>query len=197
MTDSRERPEDSGSERSLRDLHFVGPVTAQLLREADISVTDIQQKNISYRQLVELGINRGVAAKIRREHSLPWTITGMGADLSQRSQTVNGLSEAERQWVARSDADWESDDVSGGHRPARPELPADALGFELIDAPPELTDVAALESIDSDDATALAEAGINTVRRLATIDPEEVADAIDRDHDVVRDWHEQARGWDA
>lgn len=197
MTDSRERSEDPTTDTSLRDLHFVGPVTARLLKEGDISVADIQQKNVSYRQLVELGINRGVAAKIRREHSLPWTITGMGSDLSRRSRTVNGLSEAERQWVAQSDADWESDEVTASHRPARPELAKDVLGFELIDEPPELTDVGVLDGVDEDDAAALAEAGINTVRRLATVDPSEVADALDRDGDIVKDWHQKARNWDA
>lgn len=192
MTDSQDSTGDISTVSDLRRLRYVGPATADILRDADIAADDIKSKNVSYRELVEEGINPGVAAKIRREHSLPWTISGMGSDLDQRSETVSGLSEAEKRWVSLSNADWETTEVSTEIELKRPEIPKDALGFELIDEPPELRPVDDLDAVDKAISDELAKAGVNTVRRLATVDPKRLADALEISEEILQELHDQA-----
>jgi len=85
----------------LRDLRFVGPATAAVLADAGVDPDDVVGKRVSHAQLVEYGVNPGVAARIRREHSLQWSFEG-GEDLDQRAEQVRGLQDDERQWVAAS-----------------------------------------------------------------------------------------------
>ncbi len=184
--------ERSGSSPAeLQTLHFVGPVTAEILAAAGITVEDILHKRISYKRLVQEGINPGVAAKLRREHSLPWTIGGFDSDLDHRSQSVRGLRQGEREWIARSSDDWSSHDTAGT---APAQLDRDATGWcvELADEPASLESPLVLDGITQADADRLAEAGINTVRRLAVVDSATVATAIDRDPETVRRWQTHA-----
>ncbi|RLM84093.1 helix-hairpin-helix domain-containing protein [Halobellus sp. Atlit-38R] len=91
-------------------MHFVGPKTAALLRDSEISLTDFLEKRIAYRDLTTAGVNPGVAAKIRREHSLSWSLDGGGTDLDRRSSQVRGLDDDERAWIAASSG-WSEDEA--------------------------------------------------------------------------------------
>lgn len=86
---------------ALLAVKFVGPATADVLEEESISPEAFERKSVSHSQLVEAGVNPGVAARIRREHSLQWSFEG-GEDLDQRAEQVRGLQDDEREWVARS-----------------------------------------------------------------------------------------------
>ncbi|MCO8268455.1 helix-hairpin-helix domain-containing protein [Haloferax sp. AB510] len=236
----------------LQDLKFVGPATAESLAESNIDVDAIVDGEVCYRDLVAAGANPGVAAKIRRWHSLSWSFNS-GDDLDRRSSQVRGLGDDERAWVAASSGDWdaadpadESNEDSGDWTPegrgeaAETNGPArdgdwtpsgsdddadddaearskpaasgdwtpsgrqttgasadgsgDALAAEAAwrerSKPKPLTTLA---GVDEDDAELLAEAGVRSVRRLATADPEHVADALQIDATVVSAWKAQAR----
>jgi hypothetical protein len=175
------------------DVRFVGPATAESLADADIEVGGILRKEVSYRQLVDAGINPGVATKLRREHSLPWSLTGSSSeDLDRRSNQVRGLKDGERAWVSASTGDWEATEPSG---PAGAE--ADGSG-EAQAAEAAWRDrsrpdpVTAVPGVSEDDAEQLAKAGINSVRSLATSNPETVADVLGLDVDTVSEWRAAA-----
>lgn len=85
---------------ALEELAYVGPRTAERLAAAGIEAADVRDKRVSYRNLVDADVNPGVAAKLRREHSLHWTLDEQGADLDRRSELVRGLQDGERAWVA-------------------------------------------------------------------------------------------------
>lgn len=190
--DTGERTQQDGAE-DLTDLKFIGPATADVIADADFDVESIRSKRVSYRMLVDAGSNPGVASKIRREHSLPWSITGGGSDdLDKRSNQVRGLRDEERAWVAASSGDWESQST-----PPTDTAEADGSGeSEAAEAAwrersrPE--PVTSLEGITQDDADALGTVGINSVRSLATIDPEQVSDLLQIDENTVAGWREQA-----
>lgn len=95
-TDARPVPDE------FEDLRFVGPKTAPILAESDVSIADVCEKRVSYRDLTTAGVNPGVAAKIRREHSLSWSLDGGGTDLDRRSSQIRGLDDDERAWIAES-----------------------------------------------------------------------------------------------
>jgi hypothetical protein len=103
-------PEDAPDD--LEALQFVGPATASVLADAGVTPADLAAKRVSHAQLVEHGVNPGVAARIRREHSLQWSFEG-GEDLDRRAEQVRGLKDDERQWVAASYGDDASADGSG------------------------------------------------------------------------------------
>ncbi|SEV99517.1 DUF7409 domain-containing protein [Halobacterium jilantaiense] len=129
-------PDDA--QDALRELQFVGPETAGVLAAANVTREDVTGKRVSHAQLVEYGVNPGVAARIRREHSLQWSFEG-GEDLDQRAEQVRGLEDDERQWVAASygddaeadgsgdataeEADWQAAAAAGGGEPAAAEPP--------------------------------------------------------------------------
>ncbi|KAB1188509.1 MULTISPECIES: helix-hairpin-helix domain-containing protein [Haloferax] len=244
----------------LQDLKFIGPATEDLLESSDIDVESIVDGEVCYRDLVQAGVNPGVAAKIRRWHSLAWSFNS-GDDLDRRSSQVRGLGDDERAWVAASSGNWDADDekesgdwtptgtsdqsttssnesptrdgdwtpsgsTSGGERQTQSgdwtptgetgtakEQPnqrgdwtprgrsgtsadgsGDAVAAEAAwrerSKPTPLT---TLEGVDEDDAELLAEAGVRSVRRLATSDPEHVADALQIDEATIREWKSQAR----
>ncbi|MFB6250376.1 MAG: helix-hairpin-helix domain-containing protein [Halobellus sp.] len=227
---------------TFEDLRFVGPKTAPLLAESNISVADIWKKRVSYRDLTDAGVNRGVAAKVRREHSLSWSLDGGGTDLDRRSDQIRGLDDEERAWIAESsgwsesdsdaeadgsgdatagEAAWQghtSDSDTGDDGSDSDESPStageaawraggisesddadgDARDAESAwrerSAPTPLT---AVEGFGDDVARILRKAGIGSVRRLATADPESVADALDVDTDRVWSWRQRARDHDA
>lgn len=201
--DSREDPPDDPT-----DLHFVGPATAESLEAANIDAGGIPRKQVSYRQLVEAGINAGVATKIRREHSLPWSLSGTsGEDLGRRSDQVRGLQDDERAWVAASGGDWETSDTGGSDdagatetgdwEPTGVAAEADGSGeAEAAEAawrerssPDPVTDV---PDLTESDAEQLANAGITSVRSLATSNPETVADVLELDLETVEQWRAAA-----
>lgn len=217
------------------DLKFVGPKTAQVLGGSNREAEEIAAGEISYRQLVDAGVNAGVAAKIRREHSLPWSFEG--GDLDRRSEQVWGLEDGEREWVAQSldededdaddDADPEADeaawraastgDGAAGSDPeaeeaawreasagdwtiAEPTDDAEAdgsgdaiAGERAWRERSEPTPVGELDVVDDGDAESLSEAGVTSVRSLATADPELLADVLGRDLADVEAWRDAAR----
>ncbi|RDZ64833.1 hypothetical protein C5B90_00220 [Haloferax sp. Atlit-12N] len=232
----------------LQDLKYVGPATAESLAESNIDVDAIVDGEVCYRDLVAAGTNPGVAAKIRRWHSLSWSFNS-GDDLDRRSSQVRGLGDDERAWVAASSGDWDAtdgaadgdgdsgdwtpdgraeatetsgpardgdwtpsgsdDDANARSKPtesgdwtpsgrettgASADGSGDALAAEAAwrerSKPKPLTTLA---DIDETDAELLAEAGVRSVRRLATADPEHVADALRIDPTVVSTWKTQAR----
>lgn len=240
MTEN-ETPADGTETDGLTELQFVGDATASTLEEMDVTVTDVRRKTVSYRQLVDAGVNPGVATKIRREHSLSWTLDGSAEDLDNRSNTVRGLRDGERSWVAESQSDWQDDDASpvqdgdnaddatvrsgdwqaddadwlterasdesptrtGDWSPSETEaddaVTAEADGSGAAAAaesawrersrPDPVTD---LEVVDEDDAELLADAGVTSIRRLATSDPYHVADVLLVDEETVVEWRDAA-----
>lgn len=90
-------------------LKFVGPATAERLADAAFGAAEIAAREVSFNMLRTAGVNPGVAAKIRREHSLPWSFEteDSDGDLDRRSTQVRGLGDGERAWVAASEGDWD------------------------------------------------------------------------------------------
>lgn len=195
----------------LQAVKFVGPATAAVLESAGISAADVVERRVSHAQLVQVGVNPGVAARIRREHSLAWSMSG-GEDLDRRAEQVRGLQDDERAWVAASAGSWESEsapeqattDGRGSDEDAetawqRSSWPdqdesevQDAGEIEWREAStPE--PVTAISEIGDGDAAALADAGITSIRSLATADPERVADSLGLDEARVRRWRNAAR----
>lgn len=173
------------------DVRFVGPATAATLETADVSAGDILRKDVSYRQLVDAGVNPGVATKLRREHSLAWSMSGSGDDLDQRSHQVRGLQDGERAWVAASSGDWESaePETGGAEADGSGEAEAAEAAWRDRSSPDPVTDV---PGVSEADAERLAKAGINSVRSLATSNPETVADVLGLDVDTVSEWRTAA-----
>lgn len=191
---TEESPAETADE-ALTDLKFIGPATADAIGEEEFSARDVRDKRVSYRMLVEAGTNPGVASKIRREHSLPWSITGEGSDdLGKRSEQVRGLRDDERDWVSASSGDWETADADTG---SSGEAEADGSGdAEVAEAawrdrskPTPVTD---LDCISESEAEVLGSVGINSVRSLATITPEHVANLLNLDEDEVTRWRDEA-----
>jgi len=188
-------PDENTVER-LTDIHFVGPATAKVLTRAEFDASGIPDKTVSYKMLVEAGVNAGVATRLRREHSLPWSFAGDEESLDERSAKVRGLQDGEREWVAASSGDWES--AGTGPDGATAEASADGSGAaEAAEAawrdrskPDPVTDVPGVDGTVSD---LLAEAGVTSVRSLATADPEHVADSLELDRERVAEWRDAAR----
>ncbi len=125
--------DDAESERlEPTELKFVGPATAESLSTASFGPEAIRHKTVSFSMLLDAGVNPGVAARIRREHSLPWSFeTEDRQDLDRRSDQIRGLGDGERAWVAASSGDWaeaETDDDTpdaGTADDDTPDLPGD------------------------------------------------------------------------
>lgn len=183
---------DSRAVADPTDVKFVGPATADILAEAAFDAGGIVEKAISYDMLVEAGVNNGVAAKIRREHSLPWSFKGSeGEDLALRSSQVRGLREEERAWIAASSGDWEdAEPSSAASADGGGSATAAEAAWRDRSKPDPVTD---LPNIGADRAEQLAEGGINSIRSLATADPERVADVLGLDANQVREWRDAAR----
>lgn len=194
---------DPSEVAELTDIHFVGPATAELLAAADFDGTGIPDKNVSYEMLVDAGVNPGVAARLRKEHSLPWSLGTDDGSLDERSEKVRGLQDDERAWVAASSGDWEATEpettqtTSGDWTPTG-EASTDGSGAaEAAEAawrerskPDPVTDV---PGVDEEIETILANGGITSVRSLATADPEHVADSLELPVERVVEWRNAAR----
>lgn len=229
------------------ELKFVGPATAEALDDADFSAQDVVDKDVSYRMLLEVGVNPGVAAKIRRYHSLAWSFDNDG-DLDRRSEQVRGLKEAEAAWVASSgpseeDAEepseetaavdetagtdetdgeaawvadsakpaddrestetpevvddeetaWVAEATSGAGDSATADGSGDPMAAEAAwrerSKPTPLTDIT---GIGDSYAQRLAEAGVTSVRSLATASPELLADVTGISQERLQRWHQDA-----
>ena len=223
---SSDGTESSTAETGLESVRYVGPATAAVLEREGYDAAAITEKRVSYRMLVDAGVNPGVAAKIRREHSLSWSFDS-GSDLDRRSEQIRGLGSAEAEWVAASAGDWEDDstaaaeidstdeaDDSWGAEPtpwpthgestdtdtattgdtATTDGSGDAISAEAAwRARSKPTPVTDLDVVDAAAAEQLAEAGITSVRSLATADPEHVADVLGLTKRVVDEWYQAAR----
>jgi hypothetical protein len=174
-------------ERALTDLRFVGPVTADALRDAEITAADVEAKRVDHETLVAAGVNPGVAARVRREHSLAWSHT-TGGDLDRRADHVGGLGDGERAWVAASAGDWESADA-----------PAPSTGEDWRTGETTWQDggapdpVTVLEAVSDEQAARLANAGVTSVRTLARSDAGRIARSLGFDEATVTAWKEAAR----
>ncbi|MFA9518557.1 helix-hairpin-helix domain-containing protein [Halopenitus sp. H-Gu1] len=197
------------------DLRWIGPATDEVLATAGIDAEDVRSKRVAYRTLVEAGVNPGVAAKIRREHSLSWSFEA-GEGLRRRSTQIRSLGSDEAEWIAASSGDWsqtvDRDSEADGETEASPKRDGGAgseTGLQTEAAADGSGDPVSAESawcdrsrptptielapVEETDADVLAEAGITSVRSLATADPEHVADVLSIDPDRVERWHEAAR----
>lgn len=203
---SRKDPDDH------QDLTFVGPATAAVLEDAGIDAADVAERRVSHARLIDAGVNPGVAAKIRREHSLAWSLSG-GEDLDRRAEQVRGLQDDERAWVAASSGSWSeestanevpSTDGRGSSADAETawqdrswpqtddgdESETAEIAWREASSPTPVDD---LPGIDGAAAANLAEAGITSVRSLATANPERVAESLDLEVEAVREWRDTAR----
>lgn len=156
------------------------------LEDAGVEPAGVAEKEYSYRLLLDAGVPESVADDLRRRFSLPWSFETDG-DLDRRSSEVSGLGSAERAWVAASaDESWQAfelaDDRETGSRATDDERPW-----------PRPTPVTAVTGVGPEDAARLAEGGITSAERLATIDAFEVASVLDFDVRHVRTWRYNAR----
>lgn len=157
------------------------------LEAADVDPDTVREKEYSYRMLLDAGVDESVADALRRRFSLPWSFESDG-DLERRSSEVRGLGAAEREWIAVSGDDgWQSFEYehsidTGVDRERPAERPW-----------PRPTPVTAVTGVGPDDADDLAEAGIHSAERLATISAFEVARVLDLNVLHVRTWRHNAR----
>lgn len=177
---------DESGEFAATDLRYVGAATAGVLDEAGIDPAAIAAKRVSHADLLVAGVNPGVAARIRREHSLSWSFEG-GTDLDRRAAQVRGLGDDERDWVAASAGDWQT---AAGDADAAPTTAGDGVGRREPGRPTPVTE---LDGVGEKRAGTLARAGINSVRSMALADPDEVAESLPLSPIRVARWREQAR----
>lgn len=224
-------PEETREE--LLEFRHVGEATADVLADAGIDASDLSSKSVSHSQLVAAGVNPGVAARIRREHSLQWSFEG-GEDLDQRAEQVRGLQDDERQWVAASygdeasadggadaaagesswrrqspasvdedsamgDQSWPngSDSDAGGDGPDAdsdgPDAERDEAAWREQSSPTSVTELYGVGEVTEEK---LAEAGITSVRSLASASPEEVAESLALSSDRVAELKSKAEEYD-
>lgn len=240
------------------DLKFVGPATAGAIEAAGFSAQAVADKEVSYRMLLEAGVNPGVAAKIRRHHSLAWSFDNDG-DLDRRSTQVRGLQDEEAAWVADSrvgdreggdaaeaadegtiepqhaetddeadeEAAWVADSTDRTDRSTEQTEDAEESTAEEVAAdeaawvagstgddteesatadgsgdplaaeaawrerskPTPLTEISGVGESYADQ---LAEAGVTSIRSLATASPELLSDVTGIDEERLRRWHREA-----
>ena len=162
-------------------------VSPDSLEERGIDPAGVVEKEYSYRQLVDAGVSEETADALRRHFSLPWSFQSDG-DLDRRSETVSGLVTDERAWIAASaDETWQGFEDAG-----KREIPGTA--DRPTERPyPKPTPVTAVTGVSEKNADRLAEAGIISAERLATIHAGEVAAVLDLDVLHVRTWRHNAR----
>ncbi len=159
----------------------------EALAAAGVDPDAVRRGERSFRQLREAGVEEAVADALRRRLSLPWAFRPSG-DLEARSRAVGGLGAAEREWVAAStDGDWQSLDRVAGADTSEGESADDGRPWPR---PTPVTDVTGVGPADAD---RLAEAGIRSAERLATVDAGLVAKLLDLDVLHVRTWRHSAR----
>ncbi len=171
-------------ERSALDTADVEP---EALEEAGIDPAGVVEKEYSYQLLLDAGLDQSLADQLRRHFSLPWSFETDG-DLDRRSETVSGLGDDERAWIAASaDEDWQGFDEAGDRSiPGHDERPSERPY-------PKPTPVTAVMGVSEANADRLADGGIRSAERLATIHAGEIASALDLDVLHVRTWRHNAR----
>ncbi|WP_124178018.1 helix-hairpin-helix domain-containing protein [Natrarchaeobius halalkaliphilus] len=156
------------------------------LEAANVDAVDVTARDCSYRVLLDAGVDEEIADALRRRFSLPWSFETDG-DLDRRSTEVKGLGDGERAWIAASEDDgWQAFERAHS-RATRGESDDVARPW------PRPTPVEAVAGIGPEDADALAEAGIVSAERLATIDATQIADVLEFDVLHVRTWRYNAR----
>lgn len=176
------RERDAVGERRLEDDERAA------LEAAEIDPDAVPAKEYSYRMLLDAGVDESTADALRRRFSLPWSFEGDDGDLERRSSEIRGLGEAEREWIAVSDdEEWQAFEYARSRA-------AETEPEEETERPwPRPTPVTACTGVGPDDAEALAEAGIISAERLATINAFEVAKVLDLNVLHVRTWRHNAR----
>jgi len=161
----------------------------EALEVAGIEPAVVSGKDCSYRMLLDADVPEDVADDLRRRFSLPWSFETDGdGDLDRRSSEVRGLGEAEREWVAASaDEGWQAFESVAARA-------ADQESEEDVERPcPRPTPVTSVTGVSPANAAKLAEAGINSAERLATINAGEVAAVLQLSVLHVRTWRHNAR----
>lgn len=159
----------------------------EALADAGVDPDAVRAKAYAYRSLLEEGVDQTVADALRRRFSLSWSFAGDDGDLEHRSTEVRGLGEAEREWIAASDGDWQAFEYDHS--------PIERIERDRPDERPwpEPTPTTAVTGVGPDDADTLAEAGVRSAERLATVDAFTLARALDLDVVHVRTWRHNAR----
>ncbi|WP_247728292.1 hypothetical protein [Halovivax limisalsi] len=179
----RLRPLEAEERRALAEAD----VDPDALGDIGVDPSGVVDKEYSYRQLLDAGVEEAAADRLRRQFSLPWSFETDG-DLDRRSEAVSGLGADERAWVAASaDEDWQGFADAGTRS-----IPS------TVDGPDERpyskpTPVTAVTGVSEANADRLAEGGIVSAERLATVHAGEVASALDLDVLHVRTWRHSAR----
>ncbi|SIS18559.1 hypothetical protein [Natronorubrum thiooxidans] len=157
------------------------------LEAVDVDFDALREKACSYQMLLDAGVDESTAKTLRRRFSLPWSFDGDG-DLERRSSEVRGLGAAEREWIAKSDDEaWQTFEYD--HSPI-----AAVVRQKPSERPwPKPTPVTAVTGVGPEDADTLADAGIHSAKRLATINALEVASVLELDIVHVRTWRHNAR----
>lgn len=174
---------DAGVDRTA--LPAVGEAGASAMAAAEIAPVDVRERAVSYRDLLEAGVDAEVATALRREFSLPYSMA-FGEGIEARSAEVTGLQDDERDWVAASASDWEEMSVPV-YDPVEREP---AAIWADRDRP---TPVTAVPGVGPDDADRLAAVGVTSARQLGFVSASTVADLLDLDVMAVRTWRFQAR----
>lgn len=177
--------DDGTDAEAFAAVESVGPEAAKLLSRSEISPGDLRGGDVSYRDLVDVGVDEAAAATLRREFSLPWSFE-LGDDLSARSAAVGNLSTTERDWIAASADDWEDREVT-------PSGPVARESADLWADRSRPTPVERVSGVGPDDADALATVGITSARQLGVASAATVANLTDRDVRQVRLWRHAAR----
>lgn len=167
----------------------IEPEERDALEDADVAADAVLEREYSYRALLDAGVDESVATSLRRRFSLPWSYEADG-DLGRRSDEVRGLGDAEREWVAASaDESWQAFEAARSRTPDSE--PADDAERER--PWPRPTPVTAVTAVGPDDARRLADGGIVSAERLATVNAAEVARALGLNVLHVRTWRYNAR----
>lgn len=97
-------PEIDDDTEAPTSLQFVGPETTAIIERAAFEWVDIAATRVSYRDLVDAGVDPDIAERLRREYSLVWSFEWSigGDDLPRRAVRLQTLDPAERAWIAAS-----------------------------------------------------------------------------------------------
>ncbi len=179
--DAEDGPE---SNPTLSDLPGVDDEIAAELRSADVGPADLLERRVSFRDLVEAGVDTETAAALRTEFSLHYAST-LGDGLSERSDAMEYLQSTERAWIAASDGDWENAEYDS--------ILPDREDEDVWADRERPTPVTAVAGVSRADAEQLATAGVTSVKQLGWVDASVVAEATGLDVRAVRTWRFAAR----
>lgn len=170
-----------------RRVGRLDPDEREALEAVGIEPDAVAHKEYSYLMLLDEGVDETLADTLRRRFSLSWSFESDG-DLDRRSTEVRGLGEAEREWVAAStDEDWQGFEAARARQRTNE---SDEPAERPWPRPTPVTDVI---GVSPKNARRLADGGIISAERLATIDAMQVARTLDLDVIHVRTWRYNAR----